>query len=678
MMALGVGQLWAQNQARDEIHVSVTTGDDANSGTPEKPLKSLQAARDKAREMKSGNDAKKITVYLHQGHYNLDRTLDLGPEDSHVSYRAVDGASPVVSGVRLIKNWKPFTEDLPGVHADAKGKLWVADVPKGWRFHYLFVNGRRAERSKSSHAFWREWPKDHQPGKPEKQGQLVSFNNKEQLRFLPSNGDVEMVCIMAQYGVMGNGVVTDVNSGAGTLRWNSKLLNLAGSRNNHERGYRFENALCLIDRPGEWALDSALGRVYYWPKDGEDMSKAKSHAPSLYKLVHLQGDETKNAHVTNVTFEGITFAYTDRVPENQWPDHWLCRQWENVDAALYFSGTSDCVVRNCRILHTGAYGITINHYGQRNRIERCEIGWTGSGGVFLEGYGPGTLDVSKNNTVTGNYIHDHGLGNYWHAPSVQIYQSGHNTISYNLLQRSAYSSISMVGMHPKYMNMPSRFFKGVYQGQWHEWNFFCLRSEDFPKEVQDAIRAKKPYFNRENMKPYLHSRKNVVEYNVISEPQTKLNEGGAIYAWCIGKDNLWRKNVIFKSRAMPGSSVLALDDIAEYTTVKDNVVWVNGRILEVVGARSSERGNVISGNVRVNFKKEHQARRGHNNLGKWQVNVDGREPMDTLLGEITSEVGKRGGWPGNPAIGIPKPGEEITKYGEQLILPKGANVTIEE
>jgi hypothetical protein len=164
---------------------------------------------------------------------------------------------------------------------------------------------------------------------------------------------------------------------------------------------------------------------------------------------------------------------------------------------------------------------------------------------------------------------------------------------------------------------------------------------------------------------------------VISEPHSKLNEGGAIYAWCIGKGNIWRKNVIFKSRAMPGSSILALDDIAEYTTVKDNVFWINGSILDGVGSRSNERGNTISGNVRVNFKKSHDARRGHNKLGKWSINVSGREPLDTLLNEITKVVTQRGGWLTNPEIGIPTPEEPIEKYGELLTLPEGANVTIE-
>ena len=233
-------------------------------------------------------------------------------------------------------------------------------------------------------------------------------------------------------------------------------------------------------------------------------------------------------------------------------------------------------------------------------------------------------------------------------------------------------------MHQNYMNQSSKMFPGTHVGQWHAWSYFCPRSQDFTQNIQDGIKKGTFKFDRETIKPYIHSRSNLIEFNVISEPHAKLNEGGAIYAWCTGKDNIWRKNVIFKSRAMPGSSILALDDVAEYTIIKNNVFWINGKILDGVGARRTERGNVISGNVRVMFKKEHRARRGHDKLGKWSINVPGREPLDALVKEITDVVNKCGGWLSNPNVGIPEPGEKVTKYGDQITLPEGANVTIEE
>ena len=669
-----------------DTHIYVSPiGNDENPGTRQNPLKTLVAARDLVRE-KRANEPKlrqqDISIILREGTYVLDETLVLEPVDSNLIFESYEEETVSIVGGRQIKGWKPLTGDYQEIGPEVKSKLVMAEVPKGWLFHYLFINGQRAERSKSDHRFWREWNKDHLVADPEpKIGYSITLEeNKSLLEHLPSNGDVEMLCIMAQYGVMANGVVTDIDVDAGTLRWNTKAFEFRGSRHSGERGYRFENALSLIDRPGEWAVDSEKGIVYYYPKEGENSSNITAIAPKLNRLVYLRGDEKNNSFVKNVTFNGITFAYTDRLPEDQWPDDWLCRQWENVDATLYFEGTHNCKVINTRILHSGAYGITIKHYGQNNHIENCEIGWTGSGGIFLEGYGPGTLDVNKNNTVTRNYIHDHGLGNYWHSPSVQIYQSGHNIVNYNLLQRSAYSSISTVGMHPNYMNRAQNMFKGSYKGLWHEWSFFRPRIQDFPQEVQDGIKEGTYKFDRETMKPYMHSNENIIEYNVISEPHSKLNEGGAIYAWCTGKDNVWRKNVIFKSRGMPGSSILALDDMAEYTTITGNVFWIEGEILDGVGARSNERGNIIHDNVRVNYKEEYRSRRGHDNIGegKWWANDSGREALDKLLNEITTEVKSGGGWPGNPENGIPNKNEPITKYGELITLPEGANVTIEE
>ena len=381
----------------------------------------------------------------------------------------------------------------------------------------------------------------------------------------------------------------------------------------------------------------------------------------------------------NITLDGLTLQYSDRLPEDQWPYTWLMRQWENVDGTLYMTGVDSCTVKNCRILNSGAYGIVLNHYAQNNKILHNEIGWTGSGGIFLEGYGPGKLDVNKNNIVSYNYIHRHGLANYWHSPSIQIYQSGHNQITYNLMKDSAYSGISMVGMNPIYMNQIKMMEPGHFDGLWQWWNYFCPRLQDFPENIQKNLKKGKYRFNRETMKPYMHSRENNISCNLIVEPHSLLNEGGAIYAWCPGKNNVWKKNIIYVSHAMPGSSVLAMDDLAEYFTVTDNVFWVNGNILNGVGARPTERGIVAKNNYRVMFKPEFKARQ-RGKLGKWWTNDKGRKPLDKLFDEILTSVvdSKWKNWPGNPSVGIPGL-DKVTKAvkGKREELPEGSHVTIE-
>jgi hypothetical protein len=657
-----------------EVYVS-PDGNDSNDGTIEHPLRTPDAAINKLK----GHGG---TVWLRGGIYEMEHPLVLRPENSGVSFKACKGETPVLSGAQKIRGWHKLENDLPEISKSAKGKVWVADIHQGWLPHFFFVNGRRAQRSRwINNNDWRNWPKDHQPGKPDQKGQLVTLTaNTGILKYLPGNGDAEMVCIIAQYGVMGNGVIRDVDAVNGTFRWNSRQLNLRKSRNPHERGYNLENALCFIDEPGEWAVNSKAGKIYYWPVDNEDLRTDISLAPGLYELVRLQGNEDKGEYVQDITFEEITLKYTDRLPEDQWPYTWLMRQWENVDATLYVTGAQNCTFTNNRILNAGAYGITLNHHARRIRVEHNEVGFTGSGGIFLEGYGPGKKDVNRENVIKYNYVHDHGLANYWHSPSIQIYQSGHNDISYNLLQRSAYSGISMVGMNPVYMSNINMMEPGHFTGQWQEWNYFCPRLQDYPEDIRKGIRKGEYIFDRETVKPYLLTNKNYVFRNVIVEPHSLLNEGGAIYAWCTGKDNIWNENVIFVSHAMPGSSILALDDMAEYFTVVGNVFWVNGKILDGVGMRKNERGNMAKNNIRVMFKKDQEARRS-DGLGTRWINDEGREPLDKLFAKIKAEIKKTGwkSWPGDPAIGIPEPDSITTlKKGKDLVLPEGSNVTIED
>jgi len=656
-----------------ELHVS-PDGNDANPGTQAKPFATLERAQQAARKNKGS------TVWLHTGSYILNKTFVLTPEDSGTAYRAARGETPKLTGGRPITGWKKVEQEPSGVTAAAKGKLWVADVPKGWRFHYLYVDGQPATRSQLNNTHWRKWSGDFSYAQQTKDGQLVTIKRKDQLANLPSNGDVEMTAIMAQYGVMGNGVVTDVNPEAGTLMWHSNQTQLGFRVFN--KNFTLSNAIPFIDQPGEWCVDSAAGKVYIWPVSG-DMSKAEVVAPKLYELVRVQGDEAKGKLVENVTLSGLTMTCTDRLPENEWPSDWLKRQWENVDAMLYVESARNCTFSGNRLLFSGSSGITLNLFCQGIRVEGNEIGWNGSDGIFMCGYGPGTLDVNKDNVITRNWIHDMGLGNYWHSNGVQIYQSGHNQITQNLVQNSAYSAISISGGASTFLDNPSYFFKDDArgnEGEFKYWEMFRIRSEDFPKQIQDGVRNKTYKFNRDSVKPYMHTRNNLVENNIVVEPEQLLDEGGAIYAWWCGKDNAWKDNLVFKSSGMPGSSILALDDVAEYFTITGNVIWMEGRAAcGTIGVRPAERGCVIKDNIRACFKPEFADGGGGNRNGikeGFYTTDPTREPVDRMIKTITDKVNAAGGWLGNPKTGIPGPGEPLKVQGEHT-LPPGSRMTIQ-
>jgi len=650
------------------------------SGTLEDPFPTLQAARDALRKARKKAPLPRggARIFLRGGIYRLDRPLVLTPRDggrrdAPVIYAAFPGETPVLTGGVPITGWKRLDRPPAVLPAEARGKVWYAPVPGGFLFHYLFVDGKRAIRSRSvNHDDWRRWPKDFTFGPPDPKGQLLTFRNKKILAGLPSNGDVEMVLILAQYGKMANGVLTDIDPAKGTARWNDTMQNVVPSRNIHERAYRLENALAFLDEPGEWAVDSSAGRVYYWPPGGS-MEGALVEAPRLYELIRLEGNPGRGPKVRFVEIRGLELKCTDRLPENRWPRKWLRRQWEIPDGTVYISDAADCAVTGCRIVDAGGYGIVLHHEARRCRIIRNEIGRTGAGGVFLEGYGPGFTDVNKHNLVSCNWLHDHGLGNYWHSPGVQIYQSGWNLVELNLIQRSAYNGISTTGAPPDSLSRIEYVEPGHFQGQWEPWSMFAPKTEDWPKDLLEKIRKGKFKFDRETVKPFLHSNGNLVALNVIVEPHILLNEGGAIYAWSIGKWNIWRANLIYKSRGMPASSVIALDDRVEFTTVEDNVFWVEGTILNGVGVRPTERGNLFDHNVRACYDPRFPSRRNRL-LGKSWVDDPGRAPLDRLFRVVLSRVTAMGGWPCHPRVGIPGP--EGNRSGRKL--PRGPSVKPED
>jgi hypothetical protein len=656
-----------------EFHIAATGSDATGDGSVQKPFATLEKARDAARAEPGS------TVLVHGGTYYREQPLTLTPADSGLTIKAFEKETPVVVGGLPVSGWQRLATEPAGVTKAAQGKLWVADIPKGWCPHVLYVDGEAMPRAKLHNGHWRSWPSKFTYGKPTAKGQDVDFKDKNILKNIPTAGDVEMVCIMMQYGVMGNGVLTKVDAEAGTAVWNSNQTHL-GFRTRDTKHFTLENAVPFIDKAGEWAVDSTAGKIYLWPK-ADGLATAKVIAPKAYELIRLQGDATAQKWVEKVTITGLTLICTDRLPENLWPEDWIRRHWEHPDAMVFLQGAKDCVISNNRILDSGSTGVTLDQFVQGNKIEGNEIGRPGSDGVFLCGYGPGTLDVSKGNVVSRNWIHDMGLGNYWHSAGIQLYQSGHNRIELNLIQRSAYCGISLVGVHEKWFNDPDLFFRentANADRQFKEWSMFGIRGTDFPAELQAAVRAGKKPFNRENTKAYLHCRENIVENNIVVEAEQLLDEGGAIYAFCTGKGNVWKDNLIFKSSGMPGSSIVALDDVAEYFTITGNVIWVNGKAgCGTVGMRPGERGNVIHDNIRAAVEPAH--RDDPHWVGvkrKFHTDDPSRDPVYKLQQQIVDKAAASGGWVGNPDTGIPKPGESI-KDAKQRTLPKDAHKTIE-
>ena len=306
------------------IHVA-PDGNDRAPGTEDEPLQSIAMAQRKAREYRRLNaieirDA--LVIRLHNGVYELGESLLIRPEDggteaSPTLFLAAEEASPVISGGTPVSGWRPVKEAPEDLSGKAMGKLWWAPAPlkngRTFDFRQLWVKGVKATRASSM---------DNGP-----LPRILSID-KEAESFLIEKPGFEFgpeehpEFVIHQWWAIAVLRVRDIRPEGKNARisfhqpesriefehpWPAPFMD----RNNEYNGnsaYFFVNSLSLLDSPGEWYLDRQAGRVYYWPREGEDLREDRVIVPFLETLVSVAG--TADNPVSNIVFQGIGFAYS--------------------------------------------------------------------------------------------------------------------------------------------------------------------------------------------------------------------------------------------------------------------------------------------------------------------------------------------------------------------------------
>ncbi|MES1226433.1 MAG: hypothetical protein ABUT20_63745, partial [Bacteroidota bacterium] len=305
-----------------DIYVAVN-GSDLNDGSKEKPLATVAAALRKAREMRRLNDAtiaNGIHIIIKGGIYWLPEPLMIKPEDAGSSssptyLEAAPNETPVLSGGFQIINWKRSAASIPGLPAAAQSKIWVADVPltagKLSEFRQLWVNDTKAVRAKSMNG--------------DLMDRILSWDKKEQTCWIPTpktlpvqnvNG-VEMF-IHQWWAIAILRIKTMEQHGDSTKLFfhqpESKIQSEHPwptpwiSKETGNSAFYLTNAIQFLDEPGEWYLDIANHKIYYWPRANENMQTANIVAPSLETLVKIEG--TIDQPVRHIYFKGISFQHT--------------------------------------------------------------------------------------------------------------------------------------------------------------------------------------------------------------------------------------------------------------------------------------------------------------------------------------------------------------------------------
>ncbi|MFC7338844.1 right-handed parallel beta-helix repeat-containing protein [Haloferula chungangensis] len=509
--------IWCQAaEIEADFHIS-PSGSDHWSGTLEAPniegddgpFASLERARDAVRELKK-NKKGDITVLIRGGTYPLERTVVFGLEDggegdSSITYAAYPGETPILSSGKEIKEWKQVETPIPGLPEEARGNVWEASV--SGRFLTLYDEAGMLPRARSE--------------------RFVPSGSVNELKFpkgllkeWPNVSDVEIIVRPTRLWMMNVLPLASVDEKTGVAR-----TEIPATYGMNKIGCWVENVVEQLDEPGEWALNSNEGKVYLWPRD-----KSPVMAPQLIEFIRVEGkvDEEgpKDIPVRNLRFRGLTFKHGERYTLAK-DDAGTQHDWDMFDKAnamVRLRGAENCVIDGCHFLFGGSGAIRVDLHGQKNTISNNHIEHMGGGGILLCGYGPGTKDVNRENLVYNNHIH-HVSEIYWHSPGIFLCQSGENRVANNLIHHTNYSGMIVSGI-------VSRFFvkqdkrESSRAIRWHEVG-------DMPKnpEIDDV-------------RPYLHTRNNLIERNEIHHVMQMLGDGNGIYIRGAGAGNVIRDNFI--------------------------------------------------------------------------------------------------------------------------------------
>jgi hypothetical protein len=314
------------NSYASDIWVAIN-GNDNNIGTKDNPKQTIAAALRQARELRRLNDpsiTNGIHIIVEGGEYVLDEPLFIRPEDSGTASSPTiienePGAKPVISGGAPITNWKKVSAHITGLPKEAQGKIWKAAIPQtggnNLLFRQLWVNGNKAIRARESDT-------------DEGMNRILSLDKQKQEIWIPVSanglpkhpGQMEMMIhqMWAIANLRVKSITIDGNKAGLTFYqpeskiefehpWPAPVIDKDHKMNGNSAFY-LTNSLWFLNKPGEWYEDINAGKIYYWPRKGENLANVKVIAPSLEKLVQVSG--TMERPVSYVFFKGISFEYT--------------------------------------------------------------------------------------------------------------------------------------------------------------------------------------------------------------------------------------------------------------------------------------------------------------------------------------------------------------------------------
>jgi hypothetical protein len=298
------------------------SGSIENDGSQTRPLPSVPAALkiwQRRLQTPSATSADSLHIILRDGLYPLNQAVSFDSElfankKSSVCIEAAPGEHPVLSGGAEIIHWKKVAGKIshpPGIWTN---DIWVADVPlfggRTLAFRQLWVNGSKAIRARepNGNTLMRliAWDRANQIATIPAEA-VARIQNSKGLEMIINQVWEIAILRVKSLSLKGTNALATFEQPESKIEFEHPWPPII-VKTNYAAPFYLANAMEFLDSPGEWFEDLSAGKIYYWPRSGEDMTRAKIVAPVLKTLVQIDGSLDKP--VSNIHFKGITFEHT--------------------------------------------------------------------------------------------------------------------------------------------------------------------------------------------------------------------------------------------------------------------------------------------------------------------------------------------------------------------------------
>lgn len=461
-------------KSSDGFTIFITkTGSDSNTGNQDSPFLTFERVTEEINHILSTQDSASINIRIGDGEYQLSKTILLSSENFKsnqysIHFNAMENTQPVITSGKEIKGWEKIDDSL---------NIWKAALRSDIAPRELFVNGELATLARGKEIFAKAWDKTDDP-QIEKANLIGNFTTYQ--------GELpvyEGYTLTGEYRNMMNwkypsdieavylqGWAYVVCPVKGIMRKESDIYmemempafkdaQIKGGVHVGDPSY-FQNAIELLDEPGEWYFDRMQSEVFYIPKNGESVQDSEIIVPTLEKLVELEGNIEKT--INNITFEGIAFNYTTylkpgiegyaevqaTLTKDPNEDYNMHGYYQKMDAAISLDYSKDITFTNCLFSKFGGTGINVNEGCSNVTIESSHLFDIGGNAIQIGGFNltdahpDDERKVVTNTSVTNNLIHDIGVV-YKGSIGVLAGYTKKTEITHNELFDIAYSGISV-------------------------------------------------------------------------------------------------------------------------------------------------------------------------------------------------------------------------------------------